>query len=428
MKLTISHIAIAASIVLGGLAAGASTSMAQTPKTVVWAVQSGQSKTYEAAVDRWNKNHPDKQIDLQIFANDPYKEKIRLALGAGQGPALMFSWGGGVLRTYVESGYVDPIADPAINDRYIDVVRANVTFNGKTYAAGINNMAPVVLLYNKTVFEKAAVAVPATWSDLLKTIDVFKSKGILPFALAGQTKWPELPYLSYLVDRIGGPEVFDAVVLNKANSWSHPAIIDALGRIQSLVKAGAFGQNFASIAYETGAADALLYTGRAAMMLQLAGSYTNIKNTVPDFVASGALGFAPFPAVEGGVGDPTDITGNPSNYWAVTSATPQANKAVAVAFLREEVMSDQWITEILMRSAVPGVKSAQAKIAQMGNDGFLSFVLGLAEKSKHFQLSWDEALTPVQGAALRTNLDRVFLLEIDPQEFARVMNGTLQKP
>jgi raffinose/stachyose/melibiose transport system substrate-binding protein len=427
MKTTRRQIALAAPLFIGGLAVGARRAVAQTQKTVVWAVQSGQSKSYEAAAERWNKNHPDKQVDLQIFANDPYKEKIRMALGAKQGPALMYSWGGGVLRTYANAGYVDPIADPVINDRYLDSVRGNVSIDGKTYCAGANNIAPVVLLTNKSVFEKAGVAVPKTWGEVLKVVEAFKAKGILPFALAGQSKWPELPYLSYLTARIGGFEVFDAISQNKPDSWSNPAVLDALGRIQALIKMGAFGQSYASVAYETGAADALLYTGRAAMMLQLAGSYTNIKNTNPEFVAAGQLGYAPFPQVEGGKGDPTDITGNPSNYWCVTSATPQANKDVALAFLREEVMNDQYVTEILQRSAVPGVKAAKAKIASMGNDGFLSFVLDLTDKAKHFQLSWDEALNPTQGAALRANLDRVFLLEIDPAEFARLMNATIQK-
>ena len=426
MRPSLTHIAIAASLACAGLAAG--TALAQTPKTIVWAVQSGQGKSYEAAVDRWNKNHPDKLIELQTFANDPYKEKIRLALASKQAPALMYSWGGGVLKTYAEAGYVDPITDPAINDRYFDAILGNVTFNGKVYAAGVNNVGPVVLFTNKQVFEKAGVAVPKTWSDLLKAVEVFKSKNILPIALAGQSKWPELPYLSYLTDRIGGPEVFDAVSANKPGAWSNPAIIDALGRIQALVKAGAFGQNFASIPYETGAADALLYTGRAAMMLQLSGSYTNIKNLVPDIVASGVLGYAQFPLVEGGKGDPSDITGNPSNYWAVVSATPQANKDVALAFLKEEVMNDQYVGEILGRSAVPGVKSARAMTVKMGADPFALFTLDLVDKAKHFQLSWDEALNPTQGAALRANLDRLFLLEVTPQQFADAMNATIVKP
>ena len=423
MRLTQTVIALAATMAI----ATAGIAHAQTPRTVVWAVQSGQSKTFEEAVARWNKNHPNQPIDLQQFANDPYKDKIRIALGAKQGPALMYSWGGGVLHSYVDAGYVDPITDPAINDRYLDAVRANVTFDGKTYAAAANNMAPAVLLYNKALFQKAGIAVPATWDDLLKAIDVLKAQGVIPIALAGQSKWPELPYLAYLMDRIGGPEVFDAISANKPDAWSNPAVIDALTRIQTLVKAGAFGTSFSSIAYETGAADALLYTGRAAMMLQLSGSYTNIKNTNPAFVAAGTLGYAPFPTVAGGKGDPSDITGNPSNYWAVTSATPPENKAVALSFLKEEVMNDQYVTAILQRSGVPGVKSAAAKIKELGNDGFLNFVLDLAVKAKHFQLSIDEALSPAQGAALRTNLDQVFLQQITPQEFARLMNGTLQK-
>ena len=427
MKLTQTSLALAIAVAItsGTITVGAN---AQTSKTVVWAVQSGQSKTFDAAAARWNKNHPDQPIDLQQFANDPYKDKIRIALGAKQGPALMYSWGGGVLQSYVNAGYVDPITDQAINDRYLPAVLGNVTFNGKVYAAAANNMAPAVLLYNKAVLQKAGLEVPTTWDELLKAVDVLKAQGIIPIALAGQSKWPELPYLAYLLDRIGGPAVFDAIAANKPDAWSNPVVIDALTRIQSLAKSGAFGPSFASIAYETGAADALLYTGRAAMMLQLSGSYTNIKNTNPSFVAAGTLGFAPFPTVAGGKGDPSDITGNPSNYWAVTSATPPENKAVALAFLKEEVMNDQYVTEILQRSGVPGVKSAEAKIEQMGKDPFLKFVLDLAVNAKHFQLSIDEALNPAQGAALRTNLDQVFLQQITPQEFARLMNETLQKP
>ena len=425
MNLTHKSLALAVAVAIAGGTAGAH---AQTSRTVVWAVQSGQSKTFEAAAMRWNKNHPDQPIDLQQFANDAYKDKVRIALGAKQGPALMYSWGGGVLHSYVDAGYVDPITDPAINDRYLAAVLGNVTFDGKVYAAAANNMAPAVLLYNKAVLQKAGIAVPATWDDLMKAVDTLKGQGIIPIALAGQSKWPELPYLAYLMDRIGGPEVFDAIMANKPDSWSNPAVIDALTRIQSLVKAGAFGPSFSSTAYETGAADALLYTGRAAMMLQLSGSYTNIKNTNPAFVAAGTLGFAPFPIVTNGKGDPSDITGNPSNYWGVTSSTPQENKNVAIAFLKEEVMNDQYVTEILQRSGVPGVKSAEGKIKEMGDDPFLSFILDLAVKAKHFQLSIDEALNPAQGAALRTNLDRVFLQQITPPEFARLMNETLQKP
>lgn len=70
-----------------------------------WAVQSSQSDSFVAAVDRWNADHPDKQIDLQVMPDNGYKDKVRVALGAGEAPTLIYGWGGGGLRDYVDQGW-----------------------------------------------------------------------------------------------------------------------------------------------------------------------------------------------------------------------------------------------------------------------------------------------------------------------------------
>ena len=95
-----------------------------------------------------------------------------------------------------------------------------------------------------------------------------KAAGIAPFSLGGQSKWPQLMWLEYLTDRIGGPEVFQAIQDNKPNAWSDPAVIQANTMIQQLVDAGGFADGFSSIATDSNADLALLYTGKAAMILQ----------------------------------------------------------------------------------------------------------------------------------------------------------------
>ena len=82
--------------------------------------------------------------------------------------------------------------------------------------------------------------------------------------------------------------------------------------------------------------------------------------TNPAFVAAGALGFAPFPTLAAGKGDPSDITGNPSNYWAVTSATPHENKDVALAFLKEEVMQLEEFSAGAVRPSVSRASSSSS--------------------------------------------------------------------
>lgn len=423
--------AIAAAGVAGALAlTGCGPSAAQSPSStaaaVVWGVQGGQSDSYEAAAERWNKANPDRPIELQMFGNDGYQDKLRIALGAGQGPALMFGWGGGVLSSYVDAGYVDPIEDAEITDRYLDTVKGAVTFDGKTYGAAINNIQPVVVLYNKDVFESVGAEPPQSWDDVLDLIPRFRDADIAPIALAGASKWPELPYLSYLVDRIGGSDVFDRILADEPDAWSDPAVADAVEMIQELVEAGGFNDDYASVDYGSGAADALLYSGKAAMMVVLSQAYSNIQSNAPEFVASGALGYVPFPTVEGGEGDPATIVGNPSNFWSVTSAASDKQKETVLDFLRTEVMNDEYVEEILDRSAVPGVKSAADLISQRDDNEFQSFVFGLAQDAPSFQLSWDQALSPAQAAELTTQLDRVFLLEIDADAFVKAMNATIE--
>ncbi|SHE25267.1 ABC transporter substrate-binding protein [Actinomyces glycerinitolerans] len=397
-----------------------------------WAIQSSQSDSYIAAVDRWNEAHPEERIDLQVMPDNGYKDKVRVALGADQAPTLIYGWGGGGLRDYVEQGLVDSITQLAgsehagIAERYLEATLGAATIDGELYGVPIGNMQPVVVLYNKEVFSAIGAEVPQTWSELLNVVEQAKSANFTPIALAGQSKWTHLPYLAYLVDRIGGPEVFAKIEADQADGWSDPAVLEAARKIQELVEAGAFASDASATSYESGAADALLYTGKAAMLVMLSNAYSNIAQASPEFVESGNLGYFAFPAVEGGKGDPKDVTGNPSAYWYVTSASTDAAKDIAIRFLDEQVMNDQYVEEIIGRASVPGAVSAGDKLAA-AEDPFASYVFEMVNEAPAFQLSLDQALTPVQGEALNTALDQLFLLEITPQEFVDTMTATVGK-
>jgi raffinose/stachyose/melibiose transport system substrate-binding protein len=72
------------------------------------------------------------------------------------------------------------------------------------------------------------------------------------------------------------------------------------------------------------------------------------------------------------------------------------------------------------------VLAAEDLIAeQQGDHEFQDYVFDLVGAAQHFQMSWDQALSPEQGEELNTQLDRIFLLEITPNEFAEAMNATI---
>lgn len=397
---------------------------------LVWALTGGDQKAYEQSVAEFNAAHPDAKATLQLFQNDPYKQKLLVAMGAGNGPDVFFNWGGGILKSYVEAGDVVDLTpemskDPAWKNRFLPSILPSVTFGGKIYGVPLNGTQPIVIFYNKQVLQQAGVQPPRTFQDLLAAIPALKAKGKALFALGGADKWTYLMYEEYLVDRLGGPQVFADIAAGKAGSWSNPAVLQANRMIQQLVQAGAFTKGFTGLSYGTGQATALLYTGRAAMQMMGTWDFPNILSGQPAFVQKGNLGWMAFPAVAGGKGDPKDIVGGPANFYSVNARGK--NQQGAVEFLRTAVLSKQNVATLLQNGSVPPVQGLEAQIAQAPNHEWLGFVYDLVKGAPSFQLSWDQALPPAQADALLTNLDRLFLLQITPEQFSDAMNRTLHR-
>lgn len=230
-----------------------------------------------AAVERFNEANPDSQIQFTAFQNDAFKTKIKTAIGAGQAPTLIFGWGGGTLRSYADAGQVDDLTswfdeNPAVKNRLFPTAFGPATVDNKIYAMPTETVQPIVLYYNKEVFDNVGATPPQSWGDIMDLAPRFNAAGVAPFSLAGQSRWPEMMWLEFLFDRLGGPEVFEAAYNGEPNAWSNPVAIDALTKVQDLVKADGFVNGFSSVTADSNADQALLYTGKAAMMLQ--GSWT----------------------------------------------------------------------------------------------------------------------------------------------------------
>lgn len=407
----------------GGEASGGAVNGAAS----AWALTGGSETVFRASFDRWNEENPDAQVKSEWFANDAYKEKIRTAVGSGNAPTLVFSWAGGTLADYVDNDAVVDISDAVapLLKSIIPSVAANGQIDGKTFAVPNNQSQPAILYYNQDLFDQAGVPVPTTYDELLTAVAALSGEGIIPIALAGQSKWPELMYIQYLTDRIGGPEVFQSILDGEADAWSDPAVTEALTKIQELVDAGAFGDSFGSVAADAGADTALVHTGKAAMVLQGSWVYPDFLNNAPEFVSSGALGFANFPAVSGGAGDPGNIVGNPANFWSVSSSASTAAQKTATDFLIAETYSDEAVEEFLAVGAVPPVLGLEGKIAAADNPEYLTFVYEMVTDAPHFQLSWDQALPSDQAQQLLDNLSQIFLKQITPEQFVTAMNATL---
>jgi len=384
------------------------------------------------SVNRFNKANPDAGIKPTTFQNDAYKTKIKTAIGAGQGPTIIWGWGGGTLKTYAEANQVEDLTswfseNSAVKDKLFPSAFGPATINGKIYAMPAETVAPIVLFYNKKLFDKVGAKPPQSWGDIMNLVKTFNDKGIAPFSLGGQSRWTNMMWLEFLYDRIGGSEVFQAVFDGEKDAWSNPASIEALTKMQELIKANGFIKGFSSITADSNADQALLYTGKAAMMLHGSWTYGSMKADGGDFVSGGNLGYMSFPPVEGGKGDPSDTVGNPGQYLSISSKATDAQKTIAKKFFSDAVLSTDEAKEWIDAGNVPILKGTESQLAASKDADWLKFVYDTSSKAKVFAQSWDQALSPTAAEALLDNIAKLFQLSITPQQFATNLNGVIGK-
>jgi raffinose/stachyose/melibiose transport system substrate-binding protein len=382
------------------------------------------------AVNRFNKANSDSQIKPTAFENDAYKTKIRTAIGAGQAPTIIWGWGGGGLKSWADAGQVDDLTDwfaqnAAVKDRLFPSSFGAATINGKIYAMPCETVEPIVLFYDKRAFDKIKAEPPQSWGEIMDLVPRFNAEGIAPFSLAGQSRWTNMMWLEFLFDRIGGPEVFQAIFDGEKDAWSHPAAIDALTKAQDLVKANGFVKGFSSVVADANADQALLTTGRAAMMVHGTWTYGSMAEEGGDFVSGGNLGYMNFPPVESGKGDPGNTVGNPAQYLSISSKATAEEKETAKKFFSTAVLSDEEMAEWLDTGGVPIVKGSESKIATSKDPDFLNFVYQTASNAKVFAQSWDQALSPTAAEQLLDNIAKLFQLSITPQQYAANMNKVI---
>ncbi len=268
---------------------------------------------------------------------------------------------------------------------------------------------------------------PQSWDDIMALVPRFNEKNIAPFSLGGQSRWTNMMWLELLLDRIAGTEVFDRVFAGEANAWSDPAVLDMLNKVKQLIDAKGFVNGYSSITADSNADQALLYTGKAAMMLHGSWSYGIQEAQGGDFVSSGGLGWMNFPPVEGGKGDPSNQVGNPGHYLSISSkASPEA-KEVAKKFFSTTLIDAEEPKHWIESGNTPIIKGSDSLYGSAPNGEFLKFVYDASVNAKVFAQSWDQALSPTAAETLLDNIAKLFQGQVSPQQWVDNMNAVIGK-
>ena len=401
-------------------------SQAQSPVNLtLWHIQTNDAakKIIQDAVERFQKANPGITVTVSPVANDTYKTKLKIAVGAGDAPCVFSSWGGGPLYEYIKSGQVADLTpylakDAAFKNRFVPASFSAVTFDKKIYGVPAENTSVAVVFYNKSLFAQYNLTPPRTFDELLKLVAFFKTKNIAAFSLANKAKWPGSMYYGYLVDRIGGPGVFrNAALRTNGGSFTDPAFVKAGQMVQDLVKAGAFAQGYNGLDYDSGASRQLLYSGRAAMELMGTWEYSTIAGENPDFAKN--LDFFPFPSVAGGKGNRNDVLGTVGdNFYSVSKSCKNPDAAYK---LMTFMTDDASVQARLADKRLPPMKGLKL------SDPFLTKVAALVAKAPSVQLWYDQDLAPQLGELHKDTSQALLGLSVTPQAAADQMETLAKK-
>ena len=371
----------------------------------------------DAAVERFKKDHPNVDVEVVANENDPYKTKLKIAMGSGNPPDVFHSWGGGWLEAFINEGKVLDISKELKKNNWKDIYMPAYLdmglFNGKYYGVSAN-MSCALVWYNKELFKKYNLEVPKTYSDFLKVIEVFKNNNIIPLSLGNKSKWPGCLIFVYLADRIGGPNTFMNAYLRKPGaSFEDPTFIDAGKKLQDLVNMGAFPDGFNGINYDTGESRILLYSGKAAMEIGTSAYLSFTKNEAPDFYKNNLDCFN-FPAIEGGKGDASNLVGGTYIY---SVASQSKNKKEAIELLRyisDKNFGQDWIDKAGNLAPVKGVEVKEPLLKKIAD--FMA-------NAKHIQAFYDQFLPPAMGELHKDTTQALFGKTMTPQEAAQKMEA-----
>ncbi|MBB6479915.1 extracellular solute-binding protein [Spirochaeta isovalerica] len=386
-----------------------------------WALSGGggaqdpASEFKKQAVADYEASHPGVKINLTILENEAFKQKIQVAIQAGDPPDIFHSWGGGVMVEYARQGMLRDVTDYVNStlSKKIGLGALGVYGYEGTYYGSPYDMGGVVFWYNKDIFDEVGVSVPKTWTELIETSKKIKAAGYVPIAMGAGDRWPAHFWWVYLAMRIGGIDAFNAAYGGNG-SFKDETFVKAGELLLDLAETEPFQTGFLGASYDDQAR--LMGDGKAAMELmgQWAPSVEANNSASGEGVAN--LGMFTFPAVKGGKGDLKDVMGGGNGYIFGKDAPDEA-----LDFLNFYLSVDRQKELVDIEGAIPVVKGADAALS--GNTAELAKAVSQAG---YYQLYYDQFLPPAVGEVVKDAVAALLAGEATPEEAAAMVDDSWQ--
>ncbi len=370
---------------------------------------------WQNLANQYMKAHPNVTIKITILENAAFKTKLTTVMQSGSPPDLFHNWGGGVLFQYAQAGLVQdltPAMQGAWGDSFNTAALNVYAQNNHIYGAPWD-IGAVGFWYNKALFAQAKITQPpTTWTDFLQTVKTLQSAGITPIGIGEKEEWPGMYWWAYLSVRLGGKAAFDKAY-NRTGSFADPPFVQAGQHLQELVALNPFQNGFLGATYPD--EQAVIGNGKAAM--ELMGQWApNGDASVATDKKGPNFGFFPFPMVEGGAGNPTDVMGGGGGFVVGKNAPPET-----IDFLKFLTNLQNAKGLAAQGISLPPIKGAQSSIT----DPLQQEVVQMVSAAPYFQLYYDQYLPPAVGQVLLDQTQGLYANTITPAAAAKAIDDSV---
>ena len=283
----------------------------------------------ESIIAEFEEANPDIDIVADCILNDSYKEKIRVQVSSDDIPDIFFSWSGAFGENLTKSGRVLALDDvlAADPDFYATITEnqwAPFNYGGKQYGVPWS-MDGKAFFYNVDVFNGLDLEVPTTMDELYTVCEMLRANGYEePISAGFQAPWAVSHYMGTLCQRVVDPEALARDYAGEGD-FTDEGYVTALNTLLKLSEYMTADPN--SINHEF--ARNLFIMGESPIAYMQLAEIRYIRQGNAGF----AYDFFNFPAIEGGLGDPHQLTGAPEGVMISATAAPEVQEA-AIKFMK----------------------------------------------------------------------------------------------
>ncbi len=206
-----------------------------------------------ATIDTYMKAHPNVKFDYQIIDHDTMQQKYQVMIASNTLPD--FFWWNAIWLSQTLTNNPTTLVDltkyfdPAFKAKFISGTWNLLATKDGRIAGFPAEMQVQAWMWNKALFDKYGLKIPATYDDLKAVIPVFKQNGIATIAFGDLDPWPTWGYYQWLQLWGSDEQANDLYVTQKVKT-ADAGYANALKDMAELHALGAFPDNNTTINFE----------------------------------------------------------------------------------------------------------------------------------------------------------------------------------